>query len=114
MSQYNLIDLTEQYIKAFDSKDLQGVAEMLCDDFVLEDPAVIRVEGKENSLVKIAEIFNNCDQLSFTAQNIFRDESNTIIEFHLKLDDLLLKGTDIIVWSGDKMKELRAYLDLPQ
>jgi limonene-1,2-epoxide hydrolase len=107
------IELTKEYIKAFNNKDLEKVAELFIEDFALEDPVVKRIEGKDEVLVAINGIFNSCTTLDFEAKNIYKDNQTTIIEFILKLDDTILTGIDIIEWENKKMKELRAYLDIP-
>lgn len=109
-----LIELTKQYISAFSSKDLEAVAELLMDGFVLEDPVVNRVEGKAAALECIKGIFDSCSALEFSAKNIFQDGEVTIIEFTLQIDDTMLEGTDIIEWENGKICELRAYLDIPK
>ena len=106
--------LTQEYIKAFDNKDIEAVSLLLTEDFILEDPVVKRIEGKENVLKAILGIFDSCNTLSFSSKNIYEDAKTTIIEFTLKLDDTILTGTDIIEWENNKMKELRAYLDIPK
>lgn len=109
------VDQTEAYIEAFTSKNTDLLSGMLVDDFVLEDPVIKRVEGKEASLKYMQELFNSCSKLEFSAKNIFSTNSGeTIIEFTLELDDVKLEGVDIIVWEGNKLKELRAYLDVPK
>jgi ketosteroid isomerase-like protein len=109
-----LKELTKKYIEAFDSKDLIQCAKFFIEEFVLEDPVVKRIEGKEEVLKAIEGIFKSCMNLSFEAKNIYQDNQTTIIEFILKLDDTVLTGTDIIEWENNKMKELRAYLDIPK
>lgn len=109
-----LKNLTQNYIKAFDAKDLDAVAAMLDENFVLEDPAIKRVEGKIEALKAVQNIFNSCKELEFKAVNIFVEGEVSIIEFNLRLDSTLLKGVDIIKWQSGKMLELRAYLDLPK
>ncbi|NBL00058.1 MAG: nuclear transport factor 2 family protein [Erysipelotrichia bacterium] len=109
-----LKELTKQYIEAFDSKNLEQCAELFCDDFALEDPVVKRIEGKVKVLETMKGMFDSCDTLDFSAKNIYQDGNTTIIEFLLKLDDTTLTGTDIIAWKNNKMKELRAYLDIPK
>ncbi|MDN5053007.1 nuclear transport factor 2 family protein [Aliarcobacter butzleri] len=109
-----LKELTKRYIEAFDNKDLDKCAELFTDDFALEDPVVKRIEGKDEVLKAIKGIFNSCTILNFSAKNIYQDNQTTIIEFVLKLDDTILTGTDIIEWEDNKMKELRAYLDIPK
>jgi ketosteroid isomerase-like protein len=109
-----LKELTQKYIEAFTSKDLDKCAKLFTEDFVLEDPVVKRIEGKEEVLKAIKGIFDSCTTLDFSAKNIYQDNQTTIIEFILKLDDTVLMGTDIIEWEDNKMKELRAYLDIPK
>lgn len=109
-----LKELTKKYIEAFNSKDLDKCIELFTDDFALEDPVVKRIEGKGEVSKAIKGIFDTCDKLSFEAKNIYQDNQTTIIEFVLKLDDTTLTGTDIIEWENNKMKELRAYFDIPK
>lgn len=109
-----LKELTKKYIEAFDSKDLDKCAELFTNHFALEDPVVKRIEGKVEVLKAIKGIFDSCTRLDFSAKNIYQDGNTTIIEFTLKLDDTTLTGTDIIEWENNKMKELRAYLDIPK
>lgn len=108
-----LRELTKKYVQAFNSRNIEKVAELLIEDFSLEDPVVKRIEGKSKVLEAIKGIFNSCQELSFKAKNIYQDNNTTIIEFVLILDSTVLSGIDIIEWEGEKMKELRAYLDIP-
>lgn len=114
LSNQQLTAKTKAYITAFAAKNLKAVAELLTDDFVLEDPVVKRIEGKQAALAAINNIFNTCQRLDFSARNIFCSEQTTVIEFALQLDDVLLTGTDIIEWRQGQMAELRAYLDIPK
>lgn len=108
-----LKELTQNYIEAFNNKNIEKISSFLLYDFSLEDPVVKRIEGKEKALIVIEGIFNSCTNLSFEAKNIYLDNHTTFIEFILKLDDTTLTGIDIIEWENNKMKELRAYLDVP-
>ena len=105
--------LTKKYIQAFDNRDIEEVAKLLTEDFSLEDPVIKRIEGKKKVLEAIDSIFKSCQELNFEAKNIYQDSNTTIIEFILTLDRTVLFGIDIIEWEGKKMKELRAYLDIP-
>ncbi|EOG9652524.1 nuclear transport factor 2 family protein [Campylobacter upsaliensis] len=109
-----LKNLTKAYIKAFNDRNLESVGALLDEDFILQDPAVKRIEGKQKALEAIESIFSSCKNLSFSAKNIYEDGQTTFIEFILKLDEVKLEGVDILEWQGDKIKELRAYLDLPK
>ena len=100
-----------KYTEAFNAKDLQAVADMLHDDVVLEDPGVVHIEGKSKVVDAIKAIFDGAAQLSFEAKHIFVDGSASIIEFALDLDGTKLVGADVVIWVGDKIKELRAYVN---
>ena len=101
---------TRQYVTFFHQRNLAGLRALLTDAFALEDPSVGRLEGKEPVLRYIGEIFKAHPGLAFTARRIIADASHSVIEFDLQLGDQLLRGTDVIEWDGDRLKELRAYL----
>lgn len=118
-----LKQLTQDYIKAFGTKDINAISNMLCADFTLCDPeikksAVNGIQGKEACLKAMQGIFDGCKALNFKARNIFVCENTTLIEFSLQIDSVLLEGVDIIEWEKSNeaflMKELRAYLDMPK
>jgi len=106
-----MINLTQDYIKAFDSKNLKHIEELLDENFILQDPVVKRISGKKECLKAIENIFKSAKNLSFKAKQIYMQNKTTFIEFELMLDDLRLEGVDIIEWKDSKMTELRAYLD---
>lgn len=114
LSNQELLAKTKAYVAAFSAKNLDAVAALLADRFVLEDPVVKRIEGKPAALAAISNIFSSCQRLDFSARNIFCSGQTTVIEFALHLDGLLLTGTDIIEWQQGLMVELRAYLDIPK
>lgn len=87
---------------------------MLANDFILEDPVIKRIEGKTEAIKAIKAIFDSCQDLSFSAKNIYVDGNTTLVEFSLKLDNVMLTGVDIIEWSEGKMQQIRAYLDIPK
>lgn len=106
--------LTRQYIEAFSSKNLAAIESLLHERVVLEDPVVKRVEGRKHVLSAMNAIFDGAQQLDFSARNIFQEANTTLIEFRLVLDSTILTGIDLIEWDGDKILELRAYLDIPK
>jgi ketosteroid isomerase-like protein len=106
--------LTENYIAAFSSKNLNAISEMLTEHFVLEDPVVKKIEGKSAALECMSKMFEATKELNFRSKNIFQDGNSTIIEFILELDGVRLEGVDTIEWNGNLMSELRAYLDIPK
>jgi len=107
-----LKDLTRAYVAAFNARDAAACAALMTEDFALEDPVVKRIEGRAAVIEAVRGIFGSCKTMSFVARNIYQDGETTLIEFVLTLDDKVLTGMDLIEWRGDKMKELRAYLDV--
>lgn len=105
----NIAGLTRKYVKLFDQKDIEGLENMFHENIQLTDPNV-DVKGSKEVIGVVSGIFNSFDRLSFHAENIYTDGSNSIIEFTLKLDDDHLTGTDIIEWESGKIRALRAYL----
>lgn len=102
--------LTQLYAGFFDARNIAGVSAMLQENFVLEDPSVKRIEGKDKALAYIKEIFDGNLDLSFKPRNILVDGTKSVIEFDLLIGGRELKGTDVIEWSGRRIAELRAYL----
>ena len=84
--------LTQNYIQAFNDKNLNALSALFDEHVVLEDPIIKRVEGKAAVLSVLEGIFNNVGHLSFEARNIFVDGGTSLIEFRLKLGDQLLRG----------------------
>ena len=102
--------LTCLYVGFFNTRNLAGVSALLHDDFVIEDPVVKRIEGKNKALAYIKGMFDANQNLSFIERNMISNESKSVIEFELFIGDQHLKGIDIIEWQGRRMTELRAYL----
>jgi|10_taG_2_1085330.scaffolds.fasta_scaffold09276_2 hypothetical protein len=106
-------ELTELYIRLFNEKKIDEVARLFHPDSILTDPlnSFNNINEIRNEIDKI---FNSCENLSFSAKNIFYDEDQqtSVIEFILDLDDIHLEGIDVIQWKDNKIKELRAYLNL--
>lgn len=106
-----LHNLTEQYIAAFDSKDLEKVGSFFDESFTLTDPSK-SVKGKTNALVYIKDIFDSVDEINFSAKNIIvSNNAFSVIEFELIIDGTRLIGTDVITWNSDGlMTTMDAYL----
>lgn len=102
--------LTNLYVGFFNARNIAGVSALLDDEIVLEDPSVKRLEKKDYVLTYIKGIFDSNPDLAFTARNVIVEENISVIEFELNFGSQNLKGTDIIEWSGRKIRELRAFL----
>ncbi len=106
-----LLEKTKNYIYSFNEKDISSVGRILSEEFELLDPSV-SVSGKANALEYINGIFSNVRKLSFLASDIYiPNETTSIIEFELYIDDKKLIGTDVIKWNEEKlMVGMKAYL----
>ncbi|EOD80108.1 hypothetical protein D515_00678 [Grimontia indica] len=106
-----LHSLTEQYVDAFDSKDLDKVGAFFDENFALTDPSK-SVKGKSNVLAYIKGIFDSVGDISFTAKNIIvSNNAFSVIEFELIIDGTKLIGTDVITWNTEGlMTKMDAYL----
>jgi len=106
----NLTELTEKYVKAFDQRSLHDVLAFFDKNASLVDPAnsLIGLDAIRNMLLKL---FNESNELSFTAKTILVENKKSVIEFELKVNGNTLQGVDIISWNNnDKISALNAYL----
>jgi len=102
--------LTEEYVAAFDARDLDRIAGYFSDGFKLTDPDVIALTPKANVLTYLKELFDSHDTLNFKSRSILVDGDSSVIHFTLKLDTMTLDGVDVISWKSGKMICMEAYL----
>ena len=102
--------LTEEYVAAFDMRDLDGVANLFAEDFVLTDSDVTALTPKDSVINYIQRIFSSHKHLSFEARNILVDGNVSVIHFTLILDQMTFNGVDLITWRNQKMSSMQAYL----
>jgi ketosteroid isomerase-like protein len=107
-----LKDLTKAYVAAFHARDEAACAALMAEDFALEDPVVVRIEGRDAVMGAVRNIFAAATEFAFEARNIFQEGDTTLIEFRLTMDGKVLTGVDVIEWHDGRMNELRAYLDV--
>ena len=100
-------ELTKQYIKSFDEKNLNEVLSLLNDDFELTDPENY-IKGKLECEEFLKSVFEN--EIDFRALDIFVDGNHSIIHFEIIFNGKMLKGVDIIKWDNEKISSLVAYL----
>ncbi len=102
--------LTRTYAAAFASKDLAKIADLLADDFTLEDPGV-RVAGKAAALAEVKKIFDtHPKKFVFEVGNVYVAGHTSIVEFVFEIEGTVLKGADVIEWADGRMRALRAYV----
>ncbi len=106
----SLYSLTTRYIDAFNDRDIETVSSMLSDNAVLEDPANTFV-GKQDVIEEVKGLFS-AETLIFSPTGVFVDEDNStsVIEFLITVNDDKLAGVDIITWEDNLMTSLRAYV----
>ena len=107
----NLIKLTNRYVDLFNAKDITSLERMLDEDTILIDPENIFF-GKEEVHAELARLLSH-DKIVLEATNIYRDleKQTSFLEFKIQIDDLTLKGVDIIKWSDGKICRLSAYVN---
>ena len=104
-------NLTEEYVAAFDSRDLDTVASYFSDGFKLTDPDVTALAPKANVLAYIKELFDSHDTLHFKARSILVDGNVSVIHFQLTLGAVMFEGVDLITWQHNQMISMTAYLN---
>ena len=103
-------ELTEEYVAAFDTRDMNLITGLLAEDFKLTDPEVTELTPRADVLEYIKGIFDANETFSFEAHDILVYENTSAIHFTLKLNALVIDGVDIINWESEKMTSINAYL----
>ena len=102
--------LTEEYVTAFDARDIDKVASLFAKDFILTDQEVTALTPKSDVIKYIKRLFVSHETLSFEARDIVVDGEKSVIHFTLTLDKLVLDGVDVITWKCSNMTTMTAYL----
>jgi ketosteroid isomerase-like protein len=103
--------LTYAYITAFDSRDIQGVAALMHEDFVLTDPENEALGPRDNVLRFISGLFDRAGtSLAFRPRTVLVDGTHSAIEFDLTIGQNHLEGIDLIKWRDGRMVAMRAHL----
>ena len=107
----NLIKLTNKYVDLFNAKDVISLERMLDEDTVLIDPENIFF-GKKEVSDELTRLLSH-DKIMLEATNVYGDfeKQTSFLEFKIQIDDLILKGVDIIKWSDGKICRLTAYVN---
>ena len=106
----DILKLTEGYVAAFGTRDINKVANYFADEFELTDPDVSALGPKGPVLEYIERLFSSHDTLEFEARNILVDGDKSVIHFTLALEDIVFDGVDVITWKFEKMTSMHAYL----
>jgi dTDP-glucose pyrophosphorylase len=103
--------LTDLYVKFFNQKNIAALDVMLAADMVLDDPLVGLVRGKNDVLKLIKNYHKEHPSLNLKPINKFASQSHSVVEFKLILGNEVVNGVDVIEWSGNKIFNLRVYLN---
>ncbi len=103
--------LTREYITAFHNRDIEGVAALLHEKFVLTDPENEALGPRDNVLEFISNLFDRAgNSLSFQSRTVLADGEYSVIEFELTIGNDCLEGIDLIEWKDGRMVSMRAHL----
>ena len=102
--------LSEDFTTAFTNKDCTALASLMHEDFVLFDPVLKVVSGRDKVMSSMKnDCFDKFQNVSYVPLNIYEEGNTTIIDFEITLDDTSLRGVDIVKWEDGKMKSLDCY-----
>lgn len=102
---------TEQYVAAFNSKNIIAVEAMFSPHFLLHDPS-FHSDNHGDVVQFLSTLFTSTAKLEFIAESIVVEDMKSVIVFTLRLDDKVFEGSDYIQWDDDyNMSSLFAYLN---
>ncbi|MDQ9129370.1 nuclear transport factor 2 family protein [Serratia fonticola] len=108
---HNLLSLTNNYISAFNRKDINKIAAMLSNNFWLKESGSPAIVGHEVCLNFMNALFRTNEILNFIPKDIYVSDSTSVIHFDLKLSNKTISGVDVIEWKNGKILSVHAYLD---
>ncbi len=109
-----ILELAKDYFKAFETKDLNKLAELFDDHIILYDPVIKEIKSKDKVLQANKLIFDNSQEIKFLFKRLFVDQfSNSCIgELKIHFDGRLIEVVDILEFSeAAKITKITAYLD---
>ena len=108
----DLVSLTHAYVSSFDKKDIDGLSNLMSDEFVLSDGVVNGLAPKKEVLLYISQMMEaNVKRFGFEVVDILRGSGFTILEFKLYLDNTIFHGVDLIQWDNGLMTSMKAFLN---
>ncbi len=107
----SLINLTNCYIEHFQNKNIDAIGELMVNEFVLKDPNGV-FSGKVGALRYLEGLFVSSNKISFEPISVrYLEPNSTLIEFKLRIDEIIFEGVDLISWKDQRMNFLTAYLN---
>jgi len=103
--------LTRAYITAFHNRDIEGIAALMHEEFVLTDPQNDKLSPRDNVVRFISNLFDRASiSLAFLPRTVLADGAHSAIEFGLTIGQDNLEGIDLIEWQDGRMISMRAHL----
>ena len=103
--------IVEDYLDFFESKDIDGISEIISDECSLTDWNIGTVTGKEDVINIYNGIFESVSLVDVNILHIHEDITGILCcEMELTIDNELLLVVDIFEFDDDdKIKDIRAY-----
>ena len=108
----DLRELTQQYVAAFNAKDINGISNLLAHDFTLNDPTVRFLGPRHKAIEYVQKLFTDNPSLSFEMQDIVVEAPFSVLHFRLELQINTYDGIDLIKWDDKKIQSIHAYLTM--
>jgi hypothetical protein len=96
--------------RAAESKDLDLLAEVLCDDVVLHSPVLFRgFEGRETVAAVLAHVAATLEDLAYTHELVHGD--TIVLRFTAKVGDREIDGIDFLELDNEgRIRELTVFM----
>ena len=102
---------TFHYVQAFNQKNISALKDLFAEDCTLFDKNIGLLSGRVDVLAFLRTLFDTNDRTVLKANSIMAQEHASVIEFSLELDEITIRGCDIIEWADGKIIRIRAYLE---
>ncbi len=106
-------ELTLQFAECFNNKDAEGIRTLLAEDFVLYDPVLKCVRGRENGAKVFQKQLSETERVAYEVLHAYEEGDTGILEFKITMDQEVFEGVDFLRWEEGKMVELRCYFSPP-
>jgi ketosteroid isomerase-like protein len=99
MDHSRLESLTREFLKAYESKDLQTISYKLAPDVVVRDWN-LEVVGKELALREFAKNFQEASELSIQIKNLYASDFSVAAQVEIDVNGIeILRVVDILTFS---------------
>ena len=101
----------EKWHKIIISKDIEKLSEILSEDVVFYSPVVHTPQvGKKLTQLYLSAALHVIANDTFKYVKKVIDGNETVLEFEVEIDGILVNGVDIITWKGGKITEFKVMI----